>query len=168
MNKTLYKQLISLSILLLSLWSINVFAAIDVYQFKDDEKQQRFQKLTAELRCPKCQNQNLADSNAEIAKDLRTKVYQMVDADKTDEAIVDYMLERYGEFVLYEPRLTGQTFLLWYGPILLLLIGLIVIILIIRYRVKKKAEDKEDSDLSHSQQQTLAALLKPSNEKNND
>ncbi|NOQ36976.1 MAG: hypothetical protein GQ569_13985, partial [Methylococcaceae bacterium] len=89
MSNPFYKQLLNLNLgVLLSLWSMSLFAAIDVYQFKDEEKQARFQQLTAELRCPKCQNQNLADSNAEIAKDLRTKVYQMLEADKSDDAIV--------------------------------------------------------------------------------
>lgn len=160
MSNPFYKQLLNLNLgVLLSLWSMSLFAAIDVYQFKDEEKQARFQQLTAELRCPKCQNQNLADSNAEIAKDLRTKVYQMLEADKSDDAIVKYMLERYGEFVLYEPRLTAQTFLLWYGPALLLLIGLVTIALIVRYRIKKTPADENQTDLNNEQQQTLAALL---------
>lgn len=162
MNNSFHKQLININLsLLLSFFSLSAFAAIDVYQFKDEEKQHRFQQLTAELRCPKCQNQNLADSNAEIAKDLRTKVYQMLDANKSNDEIVKYMLERYGEFVLYEPRLTAQTFLLWYGPALLLLFGLIVIALIVRYRVKKSASNKNHANLNTEQQQVLTALLNP-------
>lgn len=151
--------------LLLSFWSMSLFAAIDVYQFKDEDKQERFQNLTAELRCPKCQNQNLADSNAEIAKDLRTKIYQMLEADKSDDAIVKYMLERYGEFVLYEPRMSGQTFLLWYGPALLLVIGVIAIVLIVRYRAKRILRTENDSQLNEEQQQTLDALLNTKYEK---
>lgn len=166
MNNSFYKHIIHFNLgLLLSLWSISLFAAIDVYQFQDENKQDRFQKLTAELRCPKCQNQNLADSNAEIAKDLRTKIYQMLEADKSDDAIIKYMLERYGEFVLYEPRITAQTFLLWYGPVLLLVIGIITIILIIRYRIKKTVTNKLNSDLNAEQRQTLAALLNTEDEK---
>lgn len=147
--------------MLLSLWSMHLFAAIDVYQFKDDDKQQRFQTLVAELRCPKCQNQNLADSNSEIATDLRMKVYQMLESDKTDAVIIDYMLERYGEFVLYKPRMSGQTFLLWYGPALLLLLGLMVIFFIIRQRrLQKKSTTIDKHTLDQTQQQTLDALLK--------
>ncbi|MCK5899058.1 MAG: cytochrome c-type biogenesis protein CcmH [Methylococcales bacterium] len=147
--------------LFLSLWSFSLFAAIDVYQFKDNQKQERFQTLVAELRCPKCQNQNLADSNSEIATDLRLKVYQMLEADKSDDMIVEYMLERYGEFVLYKPRMSGQTFLLWYGPALLLIIGLIAIFFILRQRraQKKFTKSPDKHNLDQSQQQTLDALL---------
>ncbi len=145
----------------LCLCSFSVFAAIDVYQFKDADKQHRFQKLTVELRCPKCQNQNLADSNSEIAKDLRTKVYQMVAADKNEDFIVKYMLERYGEFVLYKPRLTVQTFLLWYGPAILLVMGFLVVVLVIRQRLQAQPVETSDSkpELNQQQQQKLAALL---------
>ncbi len=143
-----------------------LFAAIDVYQFKDEDKQHRFQTLVAELRCPKCQNQTLADSNSEIATDLRLKVYQMLESDKTDAVIIDYMLARYGEFVLYKPRMSGQTFLLWYGPAILLLLGLIVIFLIIRQRrLQKKLTIVDKHTLDQTQQQTLDALLKINNGK---
>lgn len=152
-------------IVLLSLWSLNLVAAIDIYQFENEKQQRRFQTLIAELRCPKCQNQNLADSNSAIANDLRAKVYQMLKINKSDAVIIDYMLERYGEFVLYKPRLSGQTFLLWYGPLLLLLIGIITIIFIVRYRLKKTSND-EKMILNQKQQQTLATLLNIDNEKN--
>jgi len=154
-----------LLMIILTVISFNVLAAIDVYQFKDEEKQHRFQTLVAELRCPKCQNNNLADSNSEIASDLRMKVYQMLEKDKSDEAIINYMLERYGEFVLYKPRVSGQTLLLWYGPILLLLIGLIIIGLILRHRLKKTPTDENPMILDQQQQQILATLLNTNNEK---
>ncbi|OQK18744.1 hypothetical protein AU255_10525 [Methyloprofundus sedimenti] len=136
-------------------------AAIDVYQFDDPEKEKRFQHLTFELRCPKCQNQNIADSNAEISQDLRTKIFQMLNAGKSDDEIVDYMVERYGDFVLYEPRVKPQTYLLWFGPGLFLLLGLLVVVLIIRSRNKayKEANDHAPS-LSNSEAKTLDALLK--------
>ncbi len=151
--------------ILLSLYSFNSLAAIDVYKFDSKDKEHRFQTLVAELRCPKCQNQTLADSNSEIATDLRMKVYQMLKKDKSDDVIIDYMLERYGEFVLYKPRVTGQTLLLWYGPILLLLMGLIIVGLILRHRLKKTPTDDNQVILDQHQQQTLATLLKPNNEK---
>ena len=145
---------------LLLLNSFLLSAAIDVYQFDDPEKEQRFQKLAFELRCPKCQNQNIADSNAEIAKDLRTKIQQMLMADKSDTEIVDYMVERYGDFVLYEPRVKPQTYLLWYGPGLFLVFGLIVVALIIRSRNKayKETHDHQPS-LSGSETEALNNLL---------
>lgn len=160
---------ISLSLLFglfLGLSSVSGFAAIDTYQFKDAEKQARFQKLTNELRCPKCQNQNLADSNAEIASDLRAKIHLMLEQDKSDQDIINYMLERYGDFVLYQPRLSKQTFLLWYTPALLLLLGLIVIVLIVRFRAKATQQQTENSSasLDAEQQQKLADLLKSKQE----
>jgi cytochrome c-type biogenesis protein CcmH len=135
-------------------------AAIDTYQFKDPEKQIRFQKLTNELRCPKCQNQNLADSNAEIASDLRAKIHLMLEENKTNDDIIHYMLERYGEFVLYQPRLSKQTFLLWYAPVLLLMVGLVIIGLIVRFRTKSTPHTMTTSShLDAEQQQKLAELL---------
>ena len=146
--------------LILGLSALSVSAAIDTYQFKDAQKQARFQKLTNELRCPKCQNQNLADSNAEIASDLRAKIHLMLEEDKSDEDIVKYMLERYGDFVLYQPRLSKQTFLLWYAPALLLLSGIAVIGLIVRFRAKAaKQSEATTAGLNAEQQQKLAQLL---------
>lgn len=141
------------------LWTSVSFAAIDTYDFKDADKQTRFQKLTNELRCPKCQNQNLADSNAEIASDLRAKIYTMLQDNKSDAAIIDYMLERYGEFVLYQPRLSKQTALLWIAPAGLLIFGGGVIALIVRFKKKALAAPTAEADLTTQQQQKLAALL---------
>ncbi|BCG64078.1 MAG: cytochrome c-type biogenesis protein CcmH [Methyloprofundus sp.] len=147
--------------LLLLLSSFMLSAAIDVYQFEDPEKEKRFQELAYELRCPKCQNQNLADSNAEIAKDLRTKIQQMLLADKSNPEIVDYMVARYGDFVLYEPRVKPQTYLLWYGPAIFLILGLIVIFGIIRGRNKSKQNTEQNSvALSATETKQLDALLK--------
>jgi cytochrome c-type biogenesis protein CcmH len=143
----------------LSLFITSSFAAIDTYQFKDADKQVRFQKLTNELRCPKCQNQNLADSNAEIASDLRAKIHQMLEAEQSDEAIIAYMLARYGEFVLYQPRLSKQTVLLWTAPAVLLLMGGTVIVLIVRFRNNTADKTAAENQLTPQQQQKLAALL---------
>ena len=147
--------------LLILLSSFMLLAAIDVYQFDDPEKEKRFQQLTFELRCPKCQNQNIADSKAEISQDLRTKIFQMLNAGKNDNEIIDYMVERYGDFVLYKPRVTPQTYLLWFGPAVFLLLGMLVVTLIIRSRNKayKEANDHEPS-LSDSEAKALDALLK--------
>jgi len=131
-------------------------AAIEVYQFDSEEKTKRFNQLIEELRCPKCQNQNIADSNAEIAQDLRNKIQQMLVENKTDEDIVQYMLERYGDFVLYAPRVTGQTYLLWFGPVVFLLIALLVVFFIVRMRSQRS---NENSSLDTEQQQKLAELL---------
>ncbi len=151
---------------LLLLSSFILSAAIDVYQFNDPEKEKRFQKLAYELRCPKCQNQNLADSNAEIAKDLRTKIQKMLMADKSNPEIIDYMVARYGDFVLYEPRVKPQTYLLWYGPAIFLILGLIVIFGIIRGRNKSKQNTEQNSvALSATEAKQLDALLKTNKSK---
>ena len=130
-------------------------AAIDVYQFDNADKSERFKELTAELRCPKCQNQNIADSNAEIAKDLRNKLQEMLVANKSDEEIVKYMVDRYGDFVLYEPRVDPQTYLLWFGPVLLLLIAFFVVFMIVRMRSKETKTNQLDTN----QQEQLSSLL---------
>jgi len=130
-------------------------AAIEVYQFDDIEKTNRFKSFTEELRCPKCQNQNIADSNAEIAQDLRTKLQQMLIADKTDDEIVQYMVNRYGDFVLYEPKVDPQTYLLWFGPIFLLIVAFFVIYGIIHVRNKNASNNQLNTD----QQEQLDKLL---------
>lgn len=111
--------------------------------FKTPVHELRYQSLIAELRCPKCQNQNLADSNASIAIDLRNQIYNMLDQDKSDKEIVDYMVARYGEFVLYKPLNNGGTFFLWYGPLILLGIGFLAFVLVIRSN--RKNASKENS-----------------------
>lgn len=100
--------------------------AQDLLTFSSPLNQVRYQSLVEELRCPKCLNQNLADSNAEIAIDLRNQVYTMIEAGKTDQEVIDYMVARYGQFVLYRPQNTGATMLLWYGPFALLALGILL------------------------------------------
>ena len=118
----------ALAILLLGLWlPLAAIAQVkgDVAPpvFRDGFEEQRFRQLTHELRCVMCQNQSLADSNAEIARDLRNEVLVLMRQGKTDAEIRDFMVSRYGEFVLYKPRLGGGTMLLWFGPLLLVLAG---------------------------------------------
>ena len=92
-----------LRIVLLLMLSMPAFAAIDVYQFDNEQQEQRFRILSEELRCPKCQNQSIADSDAGIAQDMRTRVHTMILEGKSDEDIVDYFVSRYGDFVSYRP-----------------------------------------------------------------
>ena len=131
-------------------------ATIDTYEFKDDATRERFQQLTNELRCPKCQNQNLAGSNSPIASDLRREIYRMVEDGQSDEQIVDFMVARYGEFVLYRPRVTGNTWVLWYGPFVLLALGAVVLLLLTR---KRKKIDVIDKTLNDQDKARLATLL---------
>lgn len=109
-------------ILMLSvLFAGQLQAAEESYQFDTPEQRQLFLELTAELRCPMCQNQNIADSDAMIAVDLRRKVYQLVRQGKSRDEIVDYMKARYGDFVSYQPPVTPVTVWLWLLPLLFVL-----------------------------------------------
>lgn len=101
-------------------------AGIDVHEFKDEQQEADYQQLVSELRCVQCQNQNIADSNAGIAKDLRNQVYEQLQAGKTPEEITDFMVARYGDFVLYKPRMKWQTAALWVGPPILLIIMIVI------------------------------------------
>ena len=105
--------------------SVNCFAAIDAYPFPDEQLQQRYDGLIAELRCPQCLNTNLAGSDAMIAQDLRREVHRMLLDGDTDDEILSFMYERYGDFILYRPRLGGGTLVLWLGPLLLLMLAAI-------------------------------------------
>ncbi|MGL6006422.1 cytochrome c-type biogenesis protein [Aeromonas sobria] len=133
-------------------------AAIDVYTFDSDNQEQIFRELTKELRCPKCQNQDIADSNAGLAKDLRDKTYQMVREGKDKEQIVDYMVARYGNFILYSPPLMASTLILWLGPLLVILIGGAVVLM--RSRRAPVLTKKTDNGLSEEERRRLAELLK--------
>ncbi|WAG07113.1 cytochrome c-type biogenesis protein CcmH [Aeromonas jandaei] len=148
------------SLLLLLGWVVQTpaMAAIDVYTFDNDNQEQVFRELTRELRCPKCQNQDIADSNAGLAKDLRDKTYQMVRQGKDKDEIVDYMVARYGNFILYNPPLMASTLILWLGPLLVIVIGLGVVVM--RSRRPVAAAKPVDSALSEEEQHRLAELLK--------
>ncbi len=124
-------------LIVLLLWlPLTAQAAIDSFEFRDEATRERFHSLSAELRCPKCQNQNIADSNSPIALDLRTELHRMLQQGDSDQEIVDFMVARYGEFVLYRPRVTAQTLVLWYGPFGLLAIGAVVVLVMTRRRKK--------------------------------
>ncbi|MBP8172340.1 MAG: cytochrome c-type biogenesis protein CcmH [Pseudomonas sp.] len=133
-------------------------AAIDTYQFKDEAERARFRSLTEELRCPKCQNQNIADSNAPIATDLRREIFRMLEEGQSNAQIVDFLVLRYGDFVLYKPPLNARTYLLWYGPFVLLgLGGLGLGVLLLRRR--KGASGAVPAGLSVNERERLSALL---------
>jgi len=149
-----------LSIVLLTLGLATVaHAAIDTYQFKSESERLRFRELTQELRCPKCQNQDIADSNAPIAADLRREIFRMLGEGKDNQQIIDFMVDRYGEFVRYKPALTSRTALLWFGPGGLLLAGFVVIGVIVRRRRRQPVQQFDD--LSDTERQRLKRLLSP-------
>lgn len=107
----------------------------DTYPFKSSIDETRFHQLTNEIRCVVCQNQSIADSNAPLANDLREKVYLMVLDQQTDEAIKNYLVKRYGDFILLQPRLMPQTFILWAFPF----ISIAFIFFFVFYSIKKKS-----------------------------
>ncbi len=151
------KYLVTALVAMVTLFSSLVLAApVDTYVFKDKVTEIRFNALNKELRCPKCQNQNLADSNSPIAADLRREVYDMLQQGKADMEIVDFMVSRYGEFVLYRPRVSSLTYLLWYGPAGLLIIGAIVVVIVLRRKPVKNAQ----KPLNNDQKEKLAQILK--------
>ncbi|MCC4604307.1 cytochrome c-type biogenesis protein CcmH [Xanthomonas campestris pv. badrii] len=110
--------------------------AVDPLPFKDRSEEARYQRLTAQLRCLVCQNENLADSNASLARDLRHQVFAQVQAGRSDAQIKQYMVERYSDFVLYDPPVKRGTWLLWFGPLLMLGAGAGVVIHTVRKRAR--------------------------------
>lgn len=142
-----------LSLMFGLLLSGSVFAAIDTYTFKSEAQEQQYRELTEQLRCPKCQNNSIADSNAIIAADMRGKVYELQQQGNSKQQIIDYMVARYGNFVTYEPPVTAATIILWVGPALFVLIGATVVVLRARRRVEK------DVPLSEQERQRLQELL---------
>ena len=126
-------------------------AAIDVYEFDNPAYEQRFQVLINELRCPKCQNQNIAGSSAPLAADLRKKVHAMIQQGRSDDEIVDYMVQRYGDFVTYRPPLKPITWILWFGPILAVIVIAGLLFLWIRRRGREQAQQLDDQQRARLQ-----------------
>lgn len=137
-------------------------AAIQVYEFETLEQEQQFKELGNTLRCPKCQNNTIADSNAELAVDLRQKVYEMTKQGKSKQEIIDYMTARYGNFVTYNPPFTAATSILWLGPLFVVVFGFGFIILRSR---SKKVQPKKNQSWDKDKEARLHELL---NEKNNE
>lgn len=107
--------------------SSSSLSVVELKEFSSNQLRDRFQALVTELRCPKCQNQNLADSNSPISADLRTEIYRMLEEGSTDQEIIDFLVVRYGEFVMYRPPVKKTTLILWLAPGLLLIVGIIII-----------------------------------------
>ena len=127
------------------LLSFSVLASSEVLRFDNDVQEQQFRELTMQLRCPKCQNNSIADSNSMIASDMRQKVYELMQQGQTKEQVVDYMVDRYGYFVTYEPPITPFTILLWLLPALFLAAGAWMIIRRAR-RIRSVKEPMSEQD----------------------
>ncbi|GKW06087.1 cytochrome c-type biogenesis protein [Pectobacterium carotovorum] len=134
-----------LSFLSALLLSFSVLASSEVLRFDNDTQEQQFRELTMQLRCPKCQNNSIADSNSMIASDMRQKVYELMQQGQTKEQVVDYMVDRYGYFVTYEPPITPFTVLLWLLPAMFLAVGSWVIIRRAR-RIRSAKEPMSEQD----------------------
>ncbi len=154
MNSPTVSRIILASILLF-FFILSAQATIAVFKFDDPDKEARFKQFSEELRCLVCQNQSLADSNAELAMDLRNELYKMIQNDATDDEIVSFMVDRYGDFVLYKPPVKPTTWILWFGPFILTAIGLIILLRMIRNTGKQS-----NAKLSAEEQKRLDDLLK--------
>ena len=152
----------NLIIILSMLFLLNpfIYAAVEVKQFQKPEHEQRYKNLINEFRCVVCQNQNIADSNAALAKDLRKQVFKMINAGQSDDEIMEFMVARYGDFVLYRPQLNSMTFLLWGGPFIILIIGLYILISFIRQRKKTLV-----TELSNADKEKIKQLLQDKEQK---
>ena len=139
-------------IIVLFFFVTTLHARFETYSFATPEDEARYQVLTEELRCLVCQNQNLADSNAELAQDLRRQAYEMVQAGKSSDEIVDYMVQRYGDFVLYRPPLRAATLLLWVGPFIFLLFSIVFLFVYIRRRARNDIPTLSPEDLARAEQ----------------
>ena len=146
-----------LLICLVLLGSAPSFGAVDVYEFSSEDRRERYQKFIEELRCPKCKNNNLAGTNSQIAEDLRRELYKMVEEGKSDKEIIDFMVARYGDFVLYRPPVQKNTLALWFAPLVLFGVGLIIIGVVVWSR--RRLVKTPSAELSEEDKAELDKLL---------
>lgn len=132
-----------LALLLVASVATHAQSVFEEVHFDSADKTALYRNLVNELRCLVCQNQNIADSNAELARDLRREIRTMITAGEDKSSIIDFMVQRYGEFVLYRPRLNTSTLALWAGPFAFLLIGLVVLLRVARAKPKPAAVDEQ-------------------------
>jgi len=144
-----------LLVLLLSAPLSGFSATLAEYTFDDPQKTDEFRSIISEMRCLVCQNESLAGSSAELAVDLRNEIYDMMKAGQGKDEVVDFMVARYGDFVLYDPPVKLSTYPIWFGPIVLFMIGAIVF-----YRNMRRKSLSRETELSAEQQQRLQSLLK--------
>ena len=138
------------------LFSSVAFSAIDALNFSSPQQESDYHQLTQSLRCPQCQNNNIADSNATIAVDMRGKVFELLQEGKSKNDVVDYMVARYGNFVTYDPPMTASTLVLWIAPLLLVLLG---VVFLLRRKPKAQSAVKSQDVLTDEDNARLAELL---------
>ncbi len=145
----MYKFISKLIFLIAVTFSLSTVAApIETFKFDSPETEKVFHKLSEELRCLVCQNQNIAESNADLAKDLRLEIYTMLSDGKSEDEIVDFMVQRYGDYVLYRPPFNPMTWLLWFGPAIVFAFGLVFVVRYMKSQSsKKQVESLSDEDI---------------------
>lgn len=148
--------------------SAPLVAQVDTFEFADQEQQRRFRKLSDEFRCPMCQNTSLSGSTGGVAEDLRREVYRMILEGQSDAEIEQFMFERYGDFIFYKPRLTRDTLLLWFGPLLFLAVGALVAVAIWRRASSVDSAPTATGELDKESQQRLARLLEEARDSDSD
>jgi len=149
------KSLLFIVLLMISISS----HAVDSRQLSDPKQQESYETLTKELRCLVCQNQTIADSNAELASDLRRQVYEMLQQGKSEQDIIGYMTDRYGDFVLYKPPFAGKTSLLWIAPVVFLFMGLMTVFFVIRRKRAATQVQVDALDIKSEKQKKVRSLL---------
>lgn len=138
------------------LFSSVAFSSIDALNFTSPQQESDYHQLTQSLRCPQCQNNNIADSNATIAMDMRGKVFELLQEGKSKNDVVEYMVARYGNFVTYDPPMTASTLVLWIAPLLLVLLG---VVFLLRRKPKAQSAVKSQDVLTDEDNARLAELL---------
>ena len=136
MNKYLGIFLLFSSLSLLGFDISNVQSKSEIYPFDNEEKENLFYSLLNELRCPKCQSSNLAGSNSPISNDLKREVYVLVNKGKSSQEVKSFLVQRYGNFIIYNPPVEPQTYILWYGPFLLVLMAIVGVFLSRKFKIK--------------------------------
>lgn len=135
-------------------------ASIDTYEFSTQAQRDRYRTLVEELRCPKCQNQNIADSDAPIAMDMRDEIFKKLEEGQSNEQIVEFLVDRYGDFVRYKPPVNKKTLILWYGPAAFLTFGFAMVAMIVIRRRRSTRTEQNEQQLSSDEKARLSDILK--------
>ena len=135
-------------------------ASIDTYEFSTQAERDRYRTLVEELRCPKCQNQNIADSDAPIAMDMRDEIFKKLEEGQSNEQIVEFLVDRYGDFVRYKPPVNKSTLILWYGPAAFLVFGFAMVAVIVIRRRRSTVTEQHEQQLSSDEKARLSDILK--------
>ena len=135
-------------------------ASIDTYEFSTQAERDRYRTLVEELRCPKCQNQNIADSDAPIAMDMRDEIFKKLEEGQSNDQIVEFLVDRYGDFVRYKPPVNKKTLILWYGPAAFLTFGFAMVAMIVIRRRRSTRTEQNEQQLSSDEKARLSDILK--------